>query len=53
MAMKQHMEEIHNTKEQAETAGVLWKTFYGYEWTVEESDGKWKLILTTNQVMMG
>lgn len=52
--MKQHIEEVYDTKEQAEHYGKEWQKFLGYEYTIkEEKDGRYRLVLTSNQVMMG
>jgi hypothetical protein len=52
--MKQHIEEVYDTKEIAEKNGKEWKHYFGYEYTVEqEEDGRYRLVLDTNQIMMG
>lgn len=52
--MRQHIEEVYDTKKIAEKNGKEWNLYFGYEYKVqEEKDGRYRLILDTNQIMMG
>ncbi len=52
--MRQHIEEIYDSRETAEEIAQDWRQYLGYNYEiVEQDDGKFKLVLDTNQVMMG
>jgi len=52
--MKQYMEEIHETRLNAEESGKMWEKYFAYTWSIIElNDNTYKLILQNGTVMMG